>query len=42
MGSHFYDRIDHIGVAFSIVTKMGSHIIHYRIFGSRTVLHIYG
>ena len=26
MGSHFHDWIDYNGVAFSIVTRMGSHI----------------
>ena len=30
MGSHFHDWIDYIGVA------------HFRIFGGKTVLHIYG
>ena len=30
MGSHFHDRIDYNGVAFSIaVTRMGSHIFGF-------------
>ena len=27
--SHFYDWIDYNGVAFSIVTRMGSHIFRF-------------
>ena len=29
MGSHFHDWIDHNGVPFSIVTRMGSHIFGF-------------
>ena len=29
MGSHFHDWIDYNGVAFSIVTRMGSHIFDF-------------
>ena len=29
MGSHFHDSIDYNGVAFSIVTIMGSHIFGF-------------
>ena len=39
MGSHFRHWIDYNGVAFSIVTRMGSHIFGF--FGVR-VLYIYG
>ena len=29
MGSHFHDWIDYNGVAFSILTRMGSHIFGF-------------
>ena len=29
IGSHFHDWIDYNGIAFSIVTKMGSHIFGF-------------
>ena len=40
IGSHFHDWIDYNGIAFSIVTKMGSHIFGVRelfIFTVRNV-----
>ena len=40
MGSHFHDWIDYNGVAFSIVTEMGSHMFGF--LGGKTVLHMYG
>ena len=33
MGSHFHDWIDYKGIAFSLVTRMGSHI--FGIWGVR-------
>ena len=40
MGLHFYDWIDHNGVAFSI--ELLEWRTHFRIFGGKTVRHIYG
>ena len=39
MASHFHDWIDYQGVAFSIVTRMGSDI-NISDFWGKTVLHI--
>ena len=36
MGSHFHDWIDYYGVAFSIVTRTGSHICGN--FGGKKIL----
>ena len=39
MGSHFHDWIDYDRVAFLIDLN---EVVHFRIFGSKTVLRTYG
>ena len=42
MGSHFHDWINHNGDAFSIELLGENGVAHFRIFGDKTVLHVYG
>ena len=41
IGSHFHDWIDYSGVVFLIELLVKNGVAHFRIFGGKTVLHIY-